>query len=372
MQLAGHGKDPRLVQVELPIVPNVGDRIREDCNSPDWAHKLPHLIREGVFIEAVEKWGKTYWDVRFDNGKEAFFNPEDCEIVERAPVLVEKEVNQSLPEQELAISISNEAILGISDNFKPVVMPDNPIVDESYIKGFKVGDRVRFRDGYSSPLDYEHGEGVITDEDDLHFYVIWHGESDSDRYSKSYIAPKQWWEKLDPVIDASENIVFADAIATEPTKSVANLRMDEGKVSVLVEIDQPVLVESDRKAKGKKRSSSGYVYPDKPSASKQWFAEQVQKINDARYKFLLERREQLIESGASPQGVWINCGKVPHRDFRQAVWKSDKPQPQWGNKKSQYIGKFMGEEHLSAIAQHRAGQELRKIEREIKKLQVKS
>lgn len=184
MQLAGHGKDPRLVQVELPIVPSVGDRIREDANSPDWAHKLPHLIREGEFIESGKYFSATFWKVRMNNGKFAKFNPDNCEIIKRA------------------------------------------------------------------------------------------------------IAP--------------------------------------------------VLVESDR------------------------------------YQFLLERREQLIASGASPQGVWINCGKVPRRDFRQAVWKSDKPRPEWGDKKSQYIGKFMGEEHLSAIAQHRAGQELRKIEREIKKLQVKS
>ncbi|MFM7886630.1 MAG: hypothetical protein ACKPCM_08070, partial [Pseudanabaena sp.] len=70
--------------------------------------------------------------------------------------------------------------------------------------------------------------------------------------------------------------------------------------------------------------------------------------------------------------VWINCGKVPHRDFKQAVWKSSKPRPEWDNKKSKYIGEFGKEAHLSAIAQHRAGQELRKIEREIKKLQVKN
>ena len=128
------------------------------------------------------------------------------------------------------------------------------------------------------------------------------------------------------------------AIAQEPSKSVANLRMDEGSVSVLVEIinDDSVLVESDR------------------------------------YQFLLERREQLIESGACADGVWINCGKVPHRDFEQAVWKSSTPRKEWGDKKSQYIGKRGKEDHLSAIAQHRAGQELRKVEREIRKLQVKS
>ena len=93
---------------------------------------------------------------------------------------------------------------------------------------------------------------------------------------------------------------------------------------------------------------------------------------DARLSFLLEQRDRLISSGASAQGIWINCGKVPNRDFKQAVWKSDKPRPEWSDKKSKYIGKLDGDEHLSAIAQHRAGQELRKVEREIKKLQVKS
>ncbi len=91
---------------------------------------------------------------------------------------------------------------------------------------------------------------------------------------------------------------------------------------------------------------------------------------DARLQFLLEQRDRLIASGASPEGVWINCGKVSKKDFKQAVWKSNKPQAQWSGNKSQYIGKFNSDEHLSAIAQHKAGQELRKIEREIKKLQV--
>jgi hypothetical protein len=101
-------------------------------------------------------------------------------------------------------------------------------------------------------------------------------------------------------------------------------------------------------------------------------ANNIDASSSSRLHFLLEQRDRLINSGACPDGIWINCGKVPNRDFKQAVWKSDKPQPQWGDKKSRYIGKFMGEEHLSAIAQHRAGQELREVEREIKKLQVKS
>ena len=209
-------------------------------------------------------------------------------LVKNNPVLIE----------DFAISISGEAILGITGNFKPIEIVKDPIVDESYIKGFKVSDRIRFRDGYKTNLDYELGTATITDIDSINIKAIWDGETDSDRYTKFHIASKQWWEK--------------------------------------VEINKSVLVESGN-----------------------------------RYQFLLERREQLIESGACADGVWINCGKVPRRDFKQAVWKSSSPRPEWGDKKSKYIGEFGKEAHISAIAQHRAGQELRKIEREIRKLQVK-
>jgi len=93
---------------------------------------------------------------------------------------------------------------------------------------------------------------------------------------------------------------------------------------------------------------------------------------DARLQFLLEQRDRLINSGASPQGVWLSVGQVYKKDFRQVVWKSAKNHEWLGGNKSRYIGKENSDEHLSAIAQHKAGQELRKIEREIKKLQVKS
>jgi hypothetical protein len=93
---------------------------------------------------------------------------------------------------------------------------------------------------------------------------------------------------------------------------------------------------------------------------------------DAKLQFLLEQRDRLINSGASPQGVWLSVGQVYKKDFRQVVWKSAKEHEWLGGNKSRYIGKENSDEHLSAIAQHKAGQELRKIEREIKKLQVKS
>lgn len=116
------------------------------------------------------------------------------------------------------------------------------------------------------------------------------------------------------------------------------------------------------------------VQPLSSNESSTSIAFSVNNINassSAKLDFLLEQRDRLISSGASPQGVWINCGKVPKRDFRQAVWKSDKPRSEWGDKKSKYIGEFGKESHISAIAQHRAGQELRKIEREIKSIQKK-
>jgi hypothetical protein len=93
---------------------------------------------------------------------------------------------------------------------------------------------------------------------------------------------------------------------------------------------------------------------------------------DVKLQFLLEQRDRLINSGASPQGVWLSVGQVYKKDFRQVVWKSAKKHEWLGGNKSRYIGKENSDEHLSAIAQHKAGQELRKIEREIKKLQVKS
>lgn len=93
---------------------------------------------------------------------------------------------------------------------------------------------------------------------------------------------------------------------------------------------------------------------------------------DARLQFLLEQRDRLIASNASPQGVWLSVGQVYKKDFRQVVWKSAHEHKWLGGNKSRYIGKENSDEHISAIAQHKAGQELRKIEREIKKLQVKS
>lgn len=90
-----------------------------------------------------------------------------------------------------------------------------------------------------------------------------------------------------------------------------------------------------------------------------------------RLEFLRSERDRLINSGASPQGVWLEKSKPAGKNFVQVVWKSSAPRTEWGDRKSRYIGKENSNEHLSAIAQHTAGQQLREIEREIKKLETR-
>ena len=406
MILAGHGKDPRLVQVELPIIPNVGDRIREDSNPKHGEWRLDSLVSEGIFVEAINKYGATTWRVKLDNGKLSVFNPEDCEIIDRAPVLVEKEISlESLlePFKENAIVIEGdenytpEYFLAPCKQFLGAIDLDpfsceiaNRTIganvfftreDDALTQDWTSFNRKWVNPPYSAKLidkaiaktlEYSHiGETLLLVNTSssakwfqscmqkcsayLHpsrripFDSPFRTSKGSNRYDQTLFyfgsRPFEFAQALSAIgravqpisIDAVELPVIVEAIAQEPSKSVANLRMDEGSVSVLVEINKSVLVESGD-----------------------------------RLDSLLEQKDKLINSGASPQGVWINCGKVPHRDFEQAVWKSSTPRKEWGDKKSQYIGKRGKEDHLSAIAQHRAGQELRKVEREIRKLQVKS
>jgi|GEM_PF-1031204 len=126
-----------------------------------------------------------------------------------------------------------------------------------------------------------------------------------------------------------ENLANSDdAIATKPSKSVAISRMDE-VLGVNASLDE-------------------------------------------RLVHLQSERDRLISSGASPQGIWIEKSKPAHKpNFIQAVWKSDKPRPEWGDKKSQYIGEYGKDKHKSAIAIHQAGQQLRIVEREIKSIEKK-
>ncbi|MCA6572123.1 MAG: hypothetical protein IM549_02440 [Pseudanabaena sp. M53BS1SP1A06MG] len=119
------------------------------------------------------------------------------------------------------------------------------------------------------------------------------------------------------------NLANSDhAIATKPSKSVAISRMDEVLVGSL----------------------------------------------DDRLAQLHQERDRLIQSGASPKGIWIEWSRPSGKAFKQACWKSDKPRDEWGKKKSKYIGEFDGDAHKSAIAQYLAGKKLQEIEKEIKRL----
>ena len=87
---------------------------------------------------------------------------------------------------------------------------------------------------------------------------------------------------------------------------------------------------------------------------------------------LLAWRDRLIKSGASPEGVWLSCSQVRGREFYQVQWRSNSQHPWLGNQKSKYVGVVDSKEHLSAIAIHNVGQQLVKVEKQIKKLMVKS
>ncbi len=92
---------------------------------------------------------------------------------------------------------------------------------------------------------------------------------------------------------------------------------------------------------------------------------------DQDLDFLLKEAQRLKQLGAAPQGISLCCGKVRDRDFYQVQWRSRVEHPWLGNQKSKYVGVVDSKEHLSAIAIHRAGQQLVKVEKQIKKLQEK-
>jgi hypothetical protein len=540
MQLAGHGKDDHLIQVEIPIVPSVGDRIREDANSKDCEKKVESLITEGEFIEIVEKYGETFWKAKLKNGKFALMAPEDTVIVERAAVLVE-EISKPLPEQITKRKTKPKPSL--PKGIKPVLVEGLPtqsssskdprLVQPSIIP-FQIGDRIK---------DKGHFIGVITsinprcitaksnksiksynleelkDPDfikpcTLHTSTISEAleplalqpetlekspqlpistsaktrkksinstsqMSVSTQISEITVPQKELTSSLaaspaqEPVSQVQEQdlttpnhqcgLSTCDASERDsPSLSLSKIPLDysiaewelsykgypkagtmrNGRLSPLPCLEVPkkesgflslptlttglgsgrnagatksekwlkdnhfvqstqalnpqimallfafpmdwteCLLESPKESEdammlenslGEQLTLTVQQSPLSESCTYTEFsANNINASSSDRLEFLLEQREKLIASGACPDGVWINCGKVPHRDFKQAVWKSHKPRPEWDNKKSKYIGEFGKEAHISAIAQHRAGQELRKVEREIRKLQVKS
>ena len=503
MTLARHGKDPRLVQIELLAIPKVGDRIREDANSPDWEKKVESLITEGEIIEIVEKYGETFWKAKLNNGKFALMNPEDTVIVERAAiaVLVEKEISKSLLVQIelLAIPKVGDRVRVSEPKAEGIFISFGPLTGwwelEIVVEGMTITKYFDPRENNCeiikscftstslaglepSPLQPETLEKsrpspmLIPAEMRKKSIKRTSPKSRSTQTSETIIPQKELTclqevspaqapvlqevkqDSTTPNLQCGLNI--SDASKKDSPNSLSSKipqdysiaeweqsfkayprsgTMRSGRLSPLQCLEVPkkekgclslptlttglgssrnagatkcekfardkglfpnthvlnpqmmalmfafpmdwtkCLLESPKESEDATMPESctdepsiSTVPPSPLNESCTCTEFSVNNI-DAKLSYLLEQRERLIASGASPQGVWINCGKVPNRDFKQAVWKSDKPQPQWGDKKSQYIGKFGGDEHLSAIAQHRAGQELRKVEKEIKKLQ---
>lgn len=75
----------------------------------------------------------------------------------------------------------------------------------------------------------------------------------------------------------------------------------------------------------------------------------------------IEYRERLLNSELSPEGAWIECGKVPGKDWNQAYWKSN--EPIFDGQKRKYIGSVYSDAHLQAIASLRRRDDLEAIER---------
>lgn len=580
MILAGHGKDPRLVQVELPLVPNVGDRIRENLNPKDDSYHLDSLIREGEFIQEISSPTGKYWQVKVgkDGEKLSYFSPNDSEIIERAaaPVLVEKEINQSLPEQTFKVGDrvdtescgKNLEIIEINGDWlvcrnqkeqtfrvnqkfcrtssglealePSAIQPESPArskqsdiqtsakmlkpstvqtslksqsleileksphqqelistqgdfpvqepqtqepKQDSYIQSLLSGLNISELstkgdpDSLSSKTQLQllitHCEQYLEDSEWSDIVGMIHksykqlslevpkkgsdclslptlttnkgvksrssGQSKCEKWFRDkgllldtqclspqmmavlFGFPMEWTKCLWDVQGVQTGELDLDICLEEPlTLTAVQQSLSESCTSIAVLVGTIVKPKFNG-GKGKVISStkkkisvswfgannvvtytiaefrnnidilsvpspsideanlgnSSHAIATKPSESVA-----ISRIDDVlvgndlsldeRLAYLQSERDRLIASGASPRGIWINCSKVPNREFKQAVWKSDKPRAEWGDKKSKYIGEFNKEAHISAIAQHKAGQELRKIEREIKKLQVKS
>lgn len=423
-----------IIETELPIEidtlqPNKGDRIIEDANLGNY--RLDCLVREGKFLKSVPVKGlsnQVCWVVKLDSGKQGFFDPSICKIIERAaaPVLVEKSksefplepvfkvgdrvyqqnpdntgvitkifrgkavVNvgsdrhsvrvplgrlhhcdpnyspkpkksteeiqaeeeeaiarareeylksQSLPVAEsvlvedFAISISGEAIV-INPSAKPVKLNGSPI---------KITENRELYDLLSPICDWYCGRNLATFAVNALGHALVHAREGKVNEAVALLTDEVMAEVVKPKQDVKALKAFLAnfvPITTEPNKSVAKLRMDESRVSVLVE-------------------NTTAQIPLEPDSTR------------TRLKFLKQQAIALESSGASPKGVWLEKSRPSKRNFDQVCWKADKPHEWLGGKKSRYIGEVDSKEHISAISQHEASQQLRKIEREIKSIEKK-
>jgi len=361
--LAGHGKDSRLIQAELPLVPNVGDRIREDCNNKTWGQPLKSLITEGEFIESVEKYGTQYWKVSLDNGKTTNFNPSDCEIIERAAasVLVE-EIKSEIPLEPVfkvgdrVVDTDGEegVITAVSNTCLNISKPD--VVTSHNLKMGKpklrtVSNNNQLFEILLPICDRYSGRYLPTFAVNAIGHALDYAKNNKSSEAIALLSPDVLAELKKPTKEVAElkkfleNFSSIDAdklpnletpIASEPKLSVTKLRMDESKVSVLVEVPKTEL-----------------------------------EILRDRLADLQKEAIALESSGASPKGVWLEKSRPSKRNFDQVVWKSAKPHKWLNDKRSRYIGKLDHDEHKSAQTQFAAGKRLQEIQKEIKEIEKK-
>lgn len=473
--LAGHGKNERLIQTELPIVPNVGDRIEINSKHDDFKG-------EGFFVKLSPM--TSWWGVEIKDKKTKlvkYFDPSDCKIAE-------------LPKFQIGDRVKdNDGFIGVITDLKPNHLTvENPTDRKCYnltlhkkplhklishistsLEELELSPKLAVaqkksrrshiatsthKPKQSTETTSQNQQSMATSEIVTPVEALIYIQEDSpvlepqslenvtDFTTQNLISGTNTSESLTKEnLTLSSSKILQDCLMensiSEWVKSCKTFPKsgiwENGKFSQQDTLDRPKLEKGCLSLPtlttgiGSKRNAGatscetwlkdkGFVQPTQAlsiemmcllfgfpiawakslsNAPKDRLGEQQpesslveQSIStvrssqlnessictefsansiDARLQVLLEQRDRLIASGASPQGVWLSVGQVYKKDFRQVVWKSAKEHEWLGGNKSRYIGKENSDEHKSAIAQHKAGQELRKIEREIKSIQKK-
>lgn len=482
--LAGHGKDPRLVQAELPIIPNVGDRVQIDSKITFKGEEVFSYQGEGTFVR-TGKLLKDWWKVEIkDKGKTLIkdFEAKDCKIINSLPEQSFK-VGDRIKDKDgfigVITSISDHCINAENNEYikswnleeclitsigleaaEPSVMQQGSPA-RSKQSGIQTSAKTHKRSTVQTSLKSQsleiseisphpqesiclqgdfhaqepqtlvQGKGLniqnprsglniselsTKDNPDLLSLKTPHQLSITDY--EQYLEDSEWLDIVGmirksykllssevpkngkdflslPTLTTNKGVksrssgqskcekwfrdkgLLQDTQCLSPQMMAVLFGFPMDWTKCLWDAQEEVREESDQDISLGEPSTLTVVQQSlnesctSIAASTPDKAVLVENISSPgkRLAYLLSKRDRLIASGASPKGVWLCSGKVPNRDFIQVVWKADKPHPWLGGAKSRYIGKLNSDEHLSAIAQHRAGQELRKIEREIKSIQ---
>lgn len=411
--LAGHDKDPRLVQAELPIVPKVGDRVKDadgfigvvslvsnKCINVTGSNSikswnLEECLNTGIGLEVLEP------SVMQPDSHAAKSKQSDIRTSAKMP---KQSINQTFPmsqslETSEKLSHQQESTY-LQEDF-PVQEPQTlePNQDsciQSLLSGLNISE-LSTKDDPDSLSLRTPPQLSITDYEQYLEESEWLDIVGTIRKSYKQLSsevPKNAKDCLSlPTLTTNKGVTsrssgqskcekwFRDKGLLQDTQCLSPQMMaalfgfptEWTKCLWDAQGDRRDALEADISSEELSTLTAASQSSNESSTS---IAASVLVVNNSspreRLAYLLSERNRLIAMGASPQGIWIEKSKPAKKPFEQAVWKSAKPRPEWDGKKSKYIGEYGKENHISAIAQHKAGQELRKIEREIKKLQVKS